>query len=1127
MFCPTFWCVLFHLLMADARFLETFLFLTQLSRPQVNTVFHPADITGATARACPTSEPVNIRAPWSECKHYDRDTLLSMMQQNCSVVAAPVCDRLHELGLHSCSSVLPCCVRRHKRKRPFRSGRRKRGQPIAVISLQPFFRCKQNSERQGVNPLNLIEIPLLTRAENSNDVSFALFNARSVGSTDKRSEISEFIVDNNLDFLFLTETWLRPSGDEAKCKDLAPPGFTVCSFPRTSRGGGIAIIYTDVFSPNISCTSVFSFAHGSFELCHVRLTLPQRCLHFFCVYRPPPNRKNKLSDSMFLEQFPDLLELVNTLSGDIVLLGDFNFHFDCPSNPSTSKLLDLLYMFNLSQVVDSPTHSRGHILDWIIVRSDSTYLTSNVVSDALASDHYCVLGSLNVRRPQPPQVFRKVRNNRAIDRTSFGADLLQCLTAASDVTADTLDTCMRSVLDQHAPVTQRKVSSRKSAPWYSAVATDLRAAKQKRRQVERQWRKSGLTVHEQMFAAAKKAVTIIVSKAKSSFFNLKIAACNTSKELYSITDQLLAKVRTSPLPSIFPVSDLPSRFSAYFTNKVQVIRDGLDSQVPVTDTRSASAASCDSQFQAVFSAFKPVSEGDVRQLIQKMTPKSCELDPIPTTLMFDCLDSVLPFVTHVINDSLTSGVFPSLHKKAVKPLLKKPSLDQNELMNYRPVSNLPFLSKVIEKLVLSQLLDHISSNGLMDPFQSAYRMCHSTETALLRILNDLLLALDDGKVSMLALLDLSSAFDTIDHDTLIDRLRVVFGIDGTVLSWFRSYLSERSQTVSVDGHLSDPADLRFGVPQGSVLGPVLFLLYVQPLSAIIDRHSVSHHAYSDDTQLYKSGSVAQVSGIIQSVTQCIADVRCWMSENRLKLNEGKTEAMLIASPRVLASTVLPEHVTIDDTRIRFSSSVKNLGVTIENDLSLNKHVLNTCRAAYLELRRISSIRHLLTLEATKTLACAFILSRLDYANSLLSGCPQYLLDRLQRVQNSAARLIVGAKRTDHVTPILRSLHWLPIRDRIQHKTLSICHTSLSGTGPSYLPELLHFYTPSRQLRSSSDTRTLRIPSVRTKAYGQRSFSFQCPSLWNTLPKTVRYVEGTASFKRQLKTYFFRNVDCQQ
>jgi hypothetical protein len=187
---------------------------------------------------------------------------------------------------------------------------------------------------------------------------------------------------------------------------------------------------------------------------------------------------------------------------------------------------------------------------------------------------------------------------------------------------------------------------------------------------------------------------------------------------------------------------------------------------------------------------------------------------------------------------------------------------------------------------------------------------------------------------------------------------------------------------------------------------------------------------------------------------------------------------------------------------------------------MDKQVINICRAAYLEMRRISSIRQFLTSEATKTLVCSFVLSRIDYANSLLSGCPQYLFDRLQRVQNSAARLVMKAKKSDHVSPILHALHWLPVKERVKHKVSSICHVSLSGTRPTYLSELLHCYIPSMQLRSSSDNKMLRIPTVRTKGFGQRSFSYQGPSVWNDLPKSLRHSESSASFKHSLKTHLF-------
>jgi len=258
-----------------------------------------------------------------------------------------------------------------------------------------------------------------------------------------------------------------------------------------------------------------------------------------------------------------------------------------------------------------------------------------------------------------------------------------------------------------------------------------------------------------------------------------------------------------------------------------------------------------------------------------------------------------------------SGILPDVHKTAlVTPLLKKPTLDHNELKNFRPVSNLSFVSKLIEKVVLSQLSAHLKTNHLFNPLQSAYRPGHSTETALVKIVNDLLLALDQGKVSILTLLDLSAAFDTIDHGLLLSRLEHVFGVSDSALLWFSSYLSNRTQTVSINNSTSDPALLRYGVPQGSVLGPVLFVLYTAPLADIMTAHSVLHHSYADDTQLQKSADPKGFDTLVNSMQECIRDVKSWMTFNKLKLNDEKTEVMVVSSPRISTSLQLPDSISL-------------------------------------------------------------------------------------------------------------------------------------------------------------------------------------------------------------------------
>ena len=262
--------------------------------------------------------------------------------------------------------------------------------------------------------------------------------------------------------------------------------------------------------------------------------------------------------------------------------------------------------------------------------------------------------------------------------------------------------------------------------------------------------------------------------------------------------------------------------------------------------------------------FESVTDEFVLKIINSASAKSCELDPIPTTLLYENLDILLPTIMNIISTSLTASIAPHDLKTAIiKPLLKKPSLDRYLLKNYCPISNLPFLSKILENVILHKRLSHLQENNLSNPFQSAYRARHSTETILFRIVNDILSALDNDNISVLLLLDLSAAFDTIEHQLFLSCLNSVFGIQSTAFQWFQSYLSDRYQSTPVSNSSSSPTQLMYNVPQGSVLGPILFVLYTTPLSDIIAIHSVNHQLFTDDTQLQKAAPLSEVTNLIQ------------------------------------------------------------------------------------------------------------------------------------------------------------------------------------------------------------------------------------------------------------------------
>ena len=253
---------------------------------------------------------------------------------------------------------------------------------------------------------------------------------------------------------------------------------------------------------------------------------------------------------------------------------------------------------------------------------------------------------------------------------------------------------------------------------------------------------------------------------------------------------------------------------------------------------------------------------------------------------------------------------PFFNSALVTPIFKNRCLDHNDINIYRSVSNLCFITKILEKLVLSQVSSYLNSHNLHNACQSAYRPGHSTETALLKVVNNLFLSINKYNISVLALLEFSSAFDTIDHPIHVHHLHTDFGFTDTVLQWFSSCLIDRTHNVSLSNHCSALAPVHSGVPQGSVLGPIFFIMYIKPLSAIIDSHIIIHHSFSNDIQLQISASPNRISELLHSMQSCICDVKAWATANMHKLNDNKIELMLVTSKRTKHLHNLPTSSTI-------------------------------------------------------------------------------------------------------------------------------------------------------------------------------------------------------------------------
>ena len=409
---------------------------------------------------------------------------------------------------------------------------------------------------------------------------------------------------------------------------------------------------------------------------------------------------------------------------------------------------------------------------------------------------------------------------------------------------------------------------------------------------------------------------------------------------------------------------------------------------------------------------------------------------------------------------MRKAYFPAweFKKSIVRPLIKKETLDPDELSNYRPISNLSFLSKTLERIVASQIDEYLHDNVLYARMQSAYRKYHSTETALIRVVNDIQRAVDDQCESVsLVLLDLSAAFDTIDHEILLERLRFRYGFSNLVLRWFISYLIERPQRIVLDKFSSQPRRLSCGVLQGSVLATVLFSLYISPLEDVIMVHGLNAMMYADDSQLYIIMRQSYRATALEDLTLCFQEIMSWNVSNMLKCNPKKTEIIHFSS-RFSPANPIPS-INVGDSSITPSNEVKDLGVTLERHLTLKTHINNICRSASRSIHQIGKIRIFLSRSATERLIHAFVSSKLDYCNSILLGFPFYELQKLQRLQNTAARLSNRAKKSAHITPVLKSLHWRPVKERIIFKILLVTYKILHGLAPAYLNEVLLIYTP--------------------------------------------------------------------
>lgn len=930
------------------------------------------------------------------------------------------------------------------------------------------------------------------------------WNVQSIRN--KCAEVMEHVCDQNASLVFLSETWMEADKNEITAL-VKTYGYTMIHNRRKERkkevGGGVGILVKSTFVHKHMKCKFFT----SFEATMVNIKLTNNTkLIVVSIYR-----LLFVPAATFLKEFAEILEILSVMPEDFIIAGDINFHLE--SNDYNVRLLRKTWIdFNLTQHIKVPTHKLSHTLDAVLSLDDSVKISNIVAEDMELSDHVMISFDIHVEVLKHEEKMITYRDLKLVDTEKFSTEMKSKL--HNDMRGnfgervDIYNNILKNMVDEYAPVRTKKIKVVTNAPWFDSEYREQRKA---RRKAEKKYRRTKSPADKEAFIKLRKNTTAMAFNKKREYCTRKIDECNGTKALYGCVKELLDMKKPQILPSHESKFELATNFNEYFRKKISDIRKTFPPVLPSNQNSNT--------YNGTFlERFEPVTEEELILMIRKHGVKCSPDDPVPAKLLTTLIDTFIPFWIELINMSLEQGSMESLKCGLLAPLIKSMDsmIDSEDYSNYRPVTNLLILSKLIERVVSDRMNKHMNDNGLHSPNQYAYKAEHSAELLLTKVSNDLLLSCDKKTPTLVMFLDLSAAFDTVDQQRLIQILHDDIGIRGTALKWFQSYLQGRTQKVKIGDVYSEEVPVDFGVTQGSILGPTLFNIYTKPFPEKLKVVSVTVEGFADDNQLMKDFNIVfQVEALGEGIEGTFKLIEEWMRENYLKLNSGKTQIMVVAPEGVL-KYIIVNGTFINGKCIRFVDAAKNLGAYIDSTMSMDTQVQKVTSSCFSTIKLLSRIKGFLTSEQLQLMVCSLILSKLDYCNGLYYGMSEMNVNKLQRVQNCAARLAckVNYNNNTDSADLLHELHWLKVRERIAYKILITVFKCVNGNAPTDLQNMV-------RLSQSDRLKTLEVGKFRS-SFGERAFSVCGPKLWNSLPTNLRMKKEIDNFKSELKTFLFRN-----
>lgn len=895
-----------------------------------------------------------------------------------------------------------------------------------------------------------------------------------------------------IDIGCFTETWLD---DKISDEEVAIPGYEIIRRDRNRRGGGVAVYIKEMFVYE----KVIYLYQQDIENVWVKIQLPKQSdILINCIYRPPD------ATAEYFNVFVNNITSAEILNLPIIILGDFNIDYSDPDSNLGNRLQIFEDIYQFKQLITNPTRetiNSSTIIDHIFTNTIHKHSASGIVKTTL-SDHYMIYTIFKATKQPKQERIIQLRNYKNFNESLFIHDLIKAyslhLSHIENITSvtelwDLWKIIFLSISNKHAPVRYVKMKNRNN-PWITRDIINLIYTRDKI------YQKACNTKDPQTFNLYRKIRNKITQQIKQEERKYYMHRINTNKnnpkQLWKSISHALGNNKHQTKPTHISAD----KFNTFFATVGEELAKTFSNR---TTEPPWPFPKCLYNF-----SFSHIQEQFVSHKLKLLGKEHSSLDILGFDSKLLCIaaEIITPSLTALLNLSLTTGIVPPDWKLSrITPIFKGSGATTNE-SNYRPISVIAHIAKILETNVHKQLISYLHEYKLITNNQSAFLKKHSTQTALHDMTDDWLIELDDKSSSGVCFIDFKKCFDTIDYPILLFKL-TKYGINNTEHKWFQSFLAGRKQQVRQNNKLSSQLNTTIGVPQGSALGPLLFLLYINDLPTAVTSSSI--HLFADDTTIYFSHSDPEI--IQRSLQHDIDKVNNWFKANKLTINTNKTKSMLINHNH----NPLSINLSINNENIKQASSHKLLGLYIDQNLKWDVHIAALRKKLSPKLGLLSRLRHKLPQEAMLQLYFPLIQSHIDYGLTCWGHCNQTFLNQLQTIQNRAIHYITS-DFTSSSSTLLAQHSILNIDQRKTYLTNVLTYKSLNNLTPHYLSDKFTRFQDIRSYSTSNNNRMV-LPRARTN-YSRNTFAFNGARSWNNLPNSIISVKSLALFKKMTKEH---------